>query len=191
MEKDLISVTIIAYNAEKTLQNTLNSISSQQHVQLEIVFVNDASTDSTLEIINDFKIEHPSIPCTIITNQTNLGITKSRNVALSHAQGNFIAVLDSDDVWSNPYKLKKQLDFLNQNPDHILVGTQIHVVDLNGMILKTTQYKTEDSEIKNKMLVLNQIAHSSILMRKINMTYDESFSIWEDYDFFLTLGKNA
>lgn len=190
MDKDLISINIVAYNAERTLRNTLNSVSSQQHIKMEVIFINDASTDKTLEIIQEFKDSYPTIPTTIISNKVNLGITKSRNLALSYSKGSFIAVLDSDDVWSSPLKLKSQFDFLNSNPDYFLVGTQANIVDEKYKVIKTTSYKCSDEEIRNKMLLLNQFCHSSILMKnKENLTYDESLYIWEDYDLLLKIGS--
>lgn len=190
MEKDLISINIIAFNAEQTLQNTLHSVSSQQHVRMEVIFVNDASTDNTLKIIQDFKDSYPTIPTTIITNKENLGITKSRNIALTYSKGSFIAVLDSDDTWSSPLKLKSQFDFLTAHPDYYIVGTQANIVDETSKVLKTTSYKNTNTEIRNKMLILNQFCHSSILIRNtIGMQYDESLYIWEDYDLILKIGS--
>ncbi len=190
MDKDLISINIIAFNAEKTLPNTLQSVSSQQHVRMEVIFINDASTDKTLEIIQEFKDSYPTIPTTIITNKNNLGITKSRNSALTYSKGGFIAVLDSDDMWISPLKLKSQFDFLNSNPEYYVVGTQANIVDETYKVLKTTSYKCRDEEIREKMLLLNQFCHSSIMMRnQENLTYDESLYIWEDYDLLLKIGS--
>lgn len=191
MASNLISINIVAYNAQKTLPKTLESILIQQDVQIELIFINDCSTDATLQLIENFKHENPSIHCTIISNPQNLGITKSHNLALEHSKGDFIAVLDSDDVWIHPQKLKKQLDFLNVQSDYIVVGTQMNIVNSHGAILKTTSYKTTDEDIKRNMLVANQIGHSSVLMRNIDLHYDESFYIWEDYALFLKLGSKS
>lgn len=188
MDSNLISINIVAYNAEKTLLNTLKSILNQQEVSYEIVFINDTSKDETLSIIQNFKEKNPTISCTIISNPQNLGIARSRNIALNNSKGEFIAVLDSDDTWANPNKLKQQLSFLLNNKDYGVVGTQMRIVNSEGEVLKTTQHKTTAQDIKNKMLILNQIGHSSILMRKTDLRYDESLYIWEDYDFFLRLG---
>jgi glycosyltransferase involved in cell wall biosynthesis len=191
MDQNLISIHILAYNAEKTLSQTLQSVKVQQGVVFEIVFVNDASSDSTLSIIEQFKKENPYIPCTIISNQTNLGITKSRNLALQNSKGNYITVLDSDDIWIEPMKLSEQLSFLLKNKEIIAVGTQMNIVDNTGEIIKQTKYETTDSNIRNKFLISNQIAHSSVLFKRTNLRYDESLYIWEDYDFFLKLGEQG
>lgn len=190
MDTNLISITLVAYNAEETIKKTLESISSQQYVNFEIIFVNDASTDKTLEIMQDFKESYPSIPCTVLTNASNLGITKSRNKALSYAKGSFIAVIDSDDAWTSPLKLKTQLDFLKSNPDFCVVGTQMSVIDKNHKVLKTTSYPQKDEDIRKSFLIKNQFCHSSVLVRKtVSATYDESLYIWEDYDLILKLGQ--
>jgi glycosyltransferase involved in cell wall biosynthesis len=189
MEKNLISVQIVAYNAERTLANTLDSVFAQRDVTFEIIFVNDASTDSTLEIAQSYKSAHPGIPFTILSNQTNQGITKSRNIALKASKGSYIAVIDSDDTWTSTLKLSTQLAFLEANPELIAVGTQMDIVREDGTVVKRTEFETEDASIKKKLLVFNQFCHSSILMRNIGQTYDESLYIWEDHDMFLRLGQ--
>lgn len=190
MENNLISINIVAYNAERTVGKTLSSVANQQNVSMELIFVDDCSTDSTLNIVKEFQQTYPRIPCTIISNPSNLGITKSHNIALEHSKGNFIAILDSDDVWSSPQKLKKQLGFLLAHPEYAAVGSQMNILNTEGTILKTTQFKTDDTAIRNKMLILNQIAHSTVLMRNQNLKYDDSIYIWEDYELFLRLGIN-
>ena len=187
MDKDLISVNIIARNAERTVARTLDSVFTQQDVRMEIVFINDASTDSTGAIAEEYKAK-AKIPFTIIANQTNLGITKSRNKALEASTGSYIAVIDSDDVWTSPTKLKRQLAFLGQNRGHIVIGTQMRLVTADGKGLSQTTYPHTDTEIRNSMLVFNQFCHSSILMRNLGQRYDETLYIWEDYDLLLGLG---
>jgi glycosyltransferase involved in cell wall biosynthesis len=191
MDQNLISINIVAYNAEQTLAKTLKSVALQKNVSLEIIFVNDASTDSTLSIIETFKKENPHIPCTIISNQSNLGITASRNIAFEHSIGIYIAVLDSDDVWTNPLKLSKQLSFLLENPKAIAIGTQMNLVGNDNHSVTYTNYEITDSAMRRNFLISNQIAHSSVLFKKTNLTYDESLYIWEDYDFFLKLGQQG
>lgn len=192
MDQNLISINIVAYNAEKTLSKTLESIKVQQSVSFEVIFINDASTDSTLSIIELFSKDNPHIPCTIISNQTNLGITKSRNIALENSNGIYIAVLDSDDEWTNNMKLFEQLTpFLATDSKIIAVGTQMNIVDGGGHSIKTTKYETTNLNIRKNSLISNQIAHSSVLFKKTNLRYDESLYIWEDYDFFLRLGQQG
>ncbi len=191
MEKNLISVQIVAYNAEKTLGKTLDSILAQHGVSYEIVFVNDASTDSTLDIARSYREANPGIPFTILSNQTNLGITKSRNKALKASRGSYLAVIDSDDTWTSPDKLAKQLAFLEDNPTCTVVGTQMDIVLVDGTAAKRTEFSTDDAAIRSKMLMFNQFCHSSILMRNVGQAYDESLYIWEDYDMLLALGKKG
>lgn len=192
MEKGLVSITVIAYNAENTLRGTLNSISAQQHVKMQVVLVDDKSNDKTLEIMEEFKDSYPSILCTILKNESNMGITKSRNLALSLCKGEYIAVLDSDDFWISPLKLRTQLEFMESNPDCRIVGTQANIVDMAHKVIKTTSYSCDDTEIREKMLILNQFCHSSILMKHTqDIKYDDSFYIWEDYEMILKTGMTG
>jgi glycosyltransferase involved in cell wall biosynthesis len=191
MEKDLISVQIVAHNAEKTLGKTLESVFAQRGVSFEIIFVNDASTDATLEIAERYEQDNPNVSFTILANQSNQGITKSRNKALKASNGSYIAVLDSDDTWTSPDKLAKQLVFLEANPKCVVVGTQMDIVLADGTRVKRTQFETDDMAIRSKILTFNQFCHSSILMRNVGQAYDESLYIWEDHDMLLTLGQQG
>ena len=191
MDQNLISINIVARNAERTLARTLDSALSQQRVRIEIVFVNDASTDSTLGLAEEYKAKHPDVPFTIISNPQNLGIAKSRNLALKASKGAYIAVLDSDDTWTSDSKLAKQMAHFAHNPDCVVVGTQMRLVYDDGTVAKATSYATKDRSIRSKMLVFNQFCHSSIVMRNLGQTYDETLHIWEDYDILLTLGQRG
>ncbi len=188
MDKDLISIHILARNSEKTLPFTLEGILKQENVTFEIIFINDGSTDRTLKIIEDFKLKNSQIACTIITNAINLGITKSRNIALKNSKGEYIAVCDSDDIWIDNLKLSKQLSEIKKDANYIAIGTQMNIINSDKKILKQTNYKIEDREIRKEFLFKNQIGHSTVLFKKNEQFYDESLYIWEDYDFFLKLG---
>lgn len=187
MDKNLISINIVAFNAERTLEKTLDSVFAQRDVAFEIIFVDDASTDSTRAIAETYKQKH-NVPFTILSNPANLGITKSRNVALKASIGSYVAVIDSDDIWTAPNKLAKQLAFLEQHEDCVVVGTQMNLVLDDGSLVKKTSFHTDDTGIRNQMLVFNQFCHSSILMRNVAQSYDESLYIWEDHDMLLALG---
>lgn len=191
MDQNLISINIVARNAERTLARTLDSALGQQRVRIEIVFVDDASTDSTLGIAEEYKAKHPGIPFTIISNPHNLGIAKSRNLALKASKGTYVAVLDSDDTWTSDSKLAKQMAHFARNPDCVVVGTQMRLVYEDGTVSKSTRYATEDPDIRSRMLVFNQFCHSSVVMKNVGQTYDESLYIWEDYDMLLTLGQQG
>ena len=115
----MISVIIPVYNAEKSIEKSLISIKNQTWEGVfEIILVNDGSSDRSKTIIENYQQNHQDQNI-ILINQENRGVSKARNAAMKIAQGDYIALLDSDDAWL-PEKTEKQMKFLeNQNIDFI------------------------------------------------------------------------
>lgn len=115
----MISVIIPVYNAEKSIEKSLISIKNQTWEGVfEIILVNDGSSDRSKTIIENYQQNHQDQNI-ILINQENRGVSKARNAAMKIAQGDYIALLDSDDEWL-PEKTEKQMKFLeNQNIDFI------------------------------------------------------------------------
>lgn len=115
----MISVIIPVYNAEKSIEKSLISIKNQTWEGVfEIILVNDGSSDRSKTIIENYQQIHQDQNI-ILINQENRGVSKARNAAMKIAQGDYIALLDSDDEWL-PEKTEKQMKFLeNQNIDFI------------------------------------------------------------------------
>jgi glycosyltransferase involved in cell wall biosynthesis len=117
-----ISVVIPMYNAEGTIKKTLNSILNQNYQDsIEVLIVNDGSNDNSENIVKDFIKNNTSKINIKIFNQKNQGVSIARNKGITQAQGNWIAFLDSDDVWLND-KLKKQISVLKENQDIEFLG---------------------------------------------------------------------
>lgn len=103
MEKDLISVIVPAYNAEKYIENTIISIANQTYPYIEIICVDDGSTDSTLEVINRISERYPIVKA---FNKTNEGVTLARKYGFEHASGEYVGFVDADDeIESNMYEV--------------------------------------------------------------------------------------
>jgi len=112
LENNLVSIIMPAYNAELYIASAIESILSQTWQNWELLVVNDASSDKTGKIVEDIQKKDTRI--SLLANVTNRGIADSRNLALEHAKGRFIAFLDSDDLWL-PDKLSTQLAFMSSN----------------------------------------------------------------------------
>ena len=112
MENDygLVSIIMPAYNSEKYIKDSIESIFKQTYSNWELIVVDDCSTDKTVEIIKSFNDNRIKL----FINETNSGAAISRNKALREATGRWIAFLDSDDIWL-PTKLEEQLQFMVQN----------------------------------------------------------------------------
>jgi len=181
-----VSVIIITYNRANLLTKAVASVLTQDYLDFELIIIDDASSDNTSEVVpEDSRIKY-------FRNETNLGISKSRNRGVSLATGEYVAMLDSDDYWLVNNKLSKQVSYLDSNLEVGLVGTAIRCEDEQGVFLKEDIFETSDKNIRAKLLWKNQFAQSSILFRKKYFSnYDESLSIGEDYDLWLKIGCDS
>ncbi|TPG44663.1 glycosyltransferase family 2 protein [Flavobacterium pectinovorum] len=109
---ELVSIIIPTYNTEKFIGLTLQSVQNQSYQNWEMILVDDASTDKTVKIINDFAEKDNRIKLFQLAKNSGNGV--ARNVALEKATGKYIAYLDADDLWF-PMKLEKQIQFLKDN----------------------------------------------------------------------------
>lgn len=117
-----ISVVIPMYNSEETIISTLESVKIQTAYGsiLEVIVVNDGSTDKSLKKLEEYKKNNPNIPI-IVIDKKNGGVSSARNAGMKIAKGDFIALLDSDDVWMDN-KLERQIEILNDNPHIDFLG---------------------------------------------------------------------
>lgn len=118
-----VSVAIATYNHEKYLAQTLDSVLMQQvDFDYEIIVGEDCSTDNTRAVLMDYQAKHPHIIKPILQKE-NVGTPWNGIAVLDACTGEYIALLDGDDYWIDPLKLKKQVDFLDANPDYSLCFT--------------------------------------------------------------------
>lgn len=128
----LVSVIMPSYNTGRFIAESIESVLAQTYTNWELLIVDDASTDNTDEVVQDVKNRHPECSEAIhyFKNDRNRGAAYSRNLALREAKGEWIAFLDSDDLWL-PEKLEKQLKFMNDN-GYKFSGTGRTYVDEDG-----------------------------------------------------------
>lgn len=112
MEKSVVSIITPSFNSEKFIADTIRSVQNQTHQNWEMIIVDDCSTDQTATIVEHFVANDDRILFFQLDKNSGAGI--AREMALSKAQGDYIAFLDADDLWK-PLKLEKQLQFLKEN----------------------------------------------------------------------------
>lgn len=112
MSTDLVSIIMPSYNCGQFVKETIRSVQAQTYKNWEIIFMDDCSTDDTMSIISNLREKDNRI--SVYHNVQNSGAAISRNSALRHAKGRWIAFLDSDDLWE-PTKLEKQVRFMEEN----------------------------------------------------------------------------
>ena len=158
----LVSVIMAAYNAERTIGAAIRSILGQTYQNLELIIVDDASRDRTVEVVMSFS--DPRVK--LIRNKVNLKQGLARNIAIDAAQGEYIAVQDADDL-SMPRRLEMKVNFLQSHPEVDVVGSNAYLVDdsgniLGGLIIKGQSHKELTAQINSKIPLI----HPSILGRE-------------------------
>ena len=128
----LVSVIMPIYNAEKYLQETLASIFAQEYKDIEVVLVDDCSTDRSAQIIAEQQKEHAEI--VYFRQEKNMGAGAARNKALELARGQYVAFLDSDDVWL-PGKISRQIELMHASKSPFSY-TAIEMMDEAGVTIK-------------------------------------------------------
>ena len=190
MNTPRVSIIMPAYNDATHITQAIESIQSQSYGFWELIIIEDGSTDSTLEVITGMAAQDDRIR--IIQHVGNKGLTASLNDGLNEAKAEFIARLDTDDYWSNSDKLQKQIDFLDSNPDHALVGAGGVAMDESGKELFPLNFPSGDEAIRKEILAHNCFIHSSVMFR-LNAVkklggYKNTEKYAEDYELWLALG---
>ncbi|WP_050485215.1 glycosyltransferase family 2 protein [Aeromonas sp. HZM] len=151
----LISIITATYNSANEILETYESIKNQTYTNWEWLITDDCSSDNTLNILNDLSVKDTRIK--ILKNKHNSGAAVARNKSINAAEGEFLAFIDSDDVW-NKNKLQYQLDFmLNNNVKFSF--TAYELIDVNGLPLN----KTVDTHL------LKGVSYRDMLMKKATL----------------------
>ena len=185
-----ISIIIPAYNAERTIIETIQSVRQQTFTDFEIIVINDGSTDKTVELLQTIKD-----PRLKVFSYENGGLPEARNRGIVRARGEFIAFLDADDLWT-PDKLELQLKALQQNPEAGVAysWTSFMDVDERGLpvsFLPSPQYSFSGNVYKN--LLVSDFVHSgsNTLIRRGAIDtvgeFDSSCTGCADWDYWLRL----
>jgi len=183
-----ISVITAAHNSSRFLDETILSVRKQSFSDFEFIIVNDCSADNSWEIITRHAVQDNRIIA--INNETNLGSLASRNKALAHARGEYIAVLDSDDVCL-PNRFKVQYEYLQSHMEIALIGAGAEIINEDGQIIGHKHPSTDTDNMKYLLLLHNPIIHSSIMLRKSAMDvvgcYNLNYLHAEDYWLYVSL----
>lgn len=189
MSQVMVSVVIPCFNSEKWIKETLESVFNQSYRSIEVIVVDDGSTDKTKEIVCSFGETIKYIA------QSNQGPSIARNVGIREANGKYIAFLDSDDLWESD-KLYKQVQYLEENQNTALVFSNVTVVNQNGEYLYTHFNKVpENKKDLIKAFFLGKIGMNTptILARKSAVNnvggFEESLPVREDHYFLMSMAE--
>ena len=180
-EFGLVSIIMAAYNAEKTIEQAIDSVLSQTYTNFELLVVNDCSKDRTAELVKGIAATDGRVR--LISNVKNSGVSYTRKHGLEEANGSWIAILDSDDAWA-PEKLEKQIELQNRtNADLLFTGSAF--MDADGHPIDW--YLHAPAEVTYRQLLKqNVLSNSSALVRKelyarhyaVGDGMHEDFAIW-------------
>jgi len=173
-----ISVIMPVYNAEKYIDEAIQSILNQSYEDFEFLIINDCSTDATEKIILSYKDKRIKY----YANQENLGVAKTLNKGLKYAKGKYIARMDADDV-SMINRFEEQIKHMKQ---YDIVGSNIIIVDEHTKQIGLREYEQNiDNIIKTK----SPVAHPTVMIKRklLQRGYDTEFEAAQDYELWLYL----
>jgi glycosyltransferase EpsE len=172
-----------AYNSEKFIAESLESIIQQSFSDFELIIFDDASTDATQEIIKNYAAKDKRI--VPVFNEQNKGLTVNLNRGISMSRGTYIARMDADDI-SLPARLDKQVSFLEHHPDIDLLGTASVNIDDSGTEMHLRTVPEMHQEIIKLLPKANPITHPTVMFRKKSFAkinfYNESYRTTQDYE---------
>lgn len=190
MDTPLVSVILPTYNGARFIREAIESVLSQEYSNLEMIIIDDASTDATPKIIEEYMMCDSRI--IKLHNEQNMKLVASLNRGIEAARWMYIARIDDDDIWIDPKKLSKQLAYFRENPSLAVVGTFASVIDEEGeetgiQIIHASSV----SDVRRGFWLRNQLVHTSILAKKSILLevwlYRSEWLYVEDFDLWLRI----
>lgn len=184
----LVTVFMPVFNCEKYIKESLESIINQTYANLEILIIDDGSTDNTLDIINSYNDKR----LRILKNGENRGIPYTRNRGLKESKGKYMAVMDADDI-AYLNRIEKQVIYMEENQDIDVLGSYFNI--FGGRFNKSYKPQfTSPEEISAGLLFSNPIGNSTILIRldiikTKELSYNEKYFVAQDYDMWVQISK--
>lgn len=179
-----VTVFMPVYNSSKYIKKSIQSILNQSYKDFELLIIDDGSTDNSLDVINSFNDERIKV----FKNYENKGLPYTRNRGLNLASGEYIAIMDSDDI-AMKNRLEKQVNFLDSNKD-IQIVTSDEIILYKGIPVKRIKRNPNSIYIKFALLFDNYIGNTTVMFdKKIseNFKYNTECFVCQDYDFWVNL----
>lgn len=180
MNRPIVSVILPVYNGSKYLRDSVLSILNQNISDIELIAINDASSDDSENILKEFtdrRIIH-------ISNSTNIGLASTLNLGIEASKGLFIARMDQDDI-AEPHRLGMQVQAFKKDNSLGVCGSNFQSFGAGGV--NKSNYPSDHENIFTNLLFYNCIAHPTVMIRKAILTeydlrYNKEFDWAEDFD---------
>jgi glycosyltransferase involved in cell wall biosynthesis len=180
---------MITYGHEKFIEQAINGVLMQQgDFELELILSNDCSPDNSDSVIQRILQNHPNASwINYVKQEENLGMMTNFIVAMRQCKGNYIALCDGDDYWTDPYKLQKQVDFLEANPEYVLSFHKVKILKPDGSLVDDFITKVpENYENQDTLARLGNYIHTpSVVFRNIIKELPKEFLLSPIGDYFL------
>ena len=157
---DKVSIIMPVYNCEKFLGYSIESVQAQDYRNWELIIVNDASTDKSLAVAQEYAAKDYRIK--VVEMPRNGGVSEARNLGLQYADGEYVAFLDSDDVWATN-KLSKQIAFMRKN-NYELSHTAYAFMNERGAVMENGKVDVDLSVDMEKYMKTTQIGMSTVII---------------------------
>ena len=185
----LVSVVMAVHNGERHLAKALFSVLAQTYSTLEVIVINDGSTDSTPRLLAD--CHDPRL--VVLKNDRNEGLARSLNRGIERAKGSYIARMDADDV-CHLHRIEYQVRYMEQHPEVGLLGTACRIIDGTGNAHDVVVHPQSDAAMRWRLLFAPPLAHPTALIRREillnhNLRYDPAWPVAQDYELWSRLLK--
>lgn len=183
MANPLVSVLFPCYNVEKYVEESLLSLINQTYQNIEIIAINDCSTDGTKAILEKYAKTDRRIK--LYNNEVNLKLIKTLNKGIELCNGEYIARMDADDI-SLPERIEKQVKFLEENPGYSVVSTMFYAFRSGSNKKSLYRNPTRFEDLQAELLFKSVICHPASMIRKalfteLNLKFEEAYIHVEDY----------
>jgi GT2 family glycosyltransferase len=186
--ENLVSVIIPTFNRAWSLKTAIDSVLAQTHDQIEIIVIDDGSTDTTPDLLAGYGHQIQ------VLTQKNSGVSAARNLGIHKSHGRFIALLDSDDAWAKE-KISCQIDFFKQNPEALVCQTEEIWIRKGRRVNPRVKHQKPSGMIFEPSLHLCLVSPSAVMIRKKLFDsvggFNENFPVCEDYDLWLRIAADT
>lgn len=181
-----MSVLIPTYNVQDFVEQAISSITNQTYKNIEIIIVDDCSSDKTFEKLKKLAKQDSRIK--LLRNDTNLKICKTLNRALKESKGKYIVRMDGDDI-SDKDRIEKQIEYLEKNQEVDLVGNSVKNIDEKNNVFSITKYCSDFKELKKLAKYGTPVLHIWAARREVYEKLEgyREIPYVEDYDFLLRM----
>lgn len=161
--KPLVSVVMPVYNAAAYLSQAVDSILNQTYKNFEFIIIDDASRDGSYAILKDYAKKNKKIK--IFRNKKNSGVSEAAKKAISKTKGEYLARMDADDI-SLPYRIEKQVAYLEKNKGTVALGGQCALIDTDGSVIGSKTFPTKFEDIYKYIFEFIPLQQPSVMIAK-------------------------